>query len=304
MQAAIVLARGLHLAGMLSFLGAAAFRTLILPAAAGVPAPLRVRLDRLAWIGLAVAVAAGTGWLTIEAASMADAVTPLDALQALPLVTSATRFGQVMAARLGLLLLAGLVLAWSGRGAPAIRQPAQWALLAVSVAAVAMQGLMAHAGAAEGDDRLLVSEALHLPAAGIWFGALLPLFLSIAWLAPDDGAAVCERFTPIGLACVLVIAATGAIQAAGLVGSLPRLVGTPYGRIVLLKIGLFIVALALALLNRLWLTDRLAIQGLVRGLRLSVAVEALVGCAIVLAAAWLASGIPAIDAQPVWPPRW
>lgn len=299
MQAAIVLTRGFHLAGMLSFLGTAAFRALILPAAASVPAPFRTRLDRVAWISLILAIVAGLFWLTIEAGSMADAATPLAALQALPLVASATRFGQVMAARLCLLLLAGLVLGWSND-----RPLAQWAVLALTVVAAALQGLMAHAGAAEGDNTLLVSEALHLPAAGIWFGALLPLWLSFPWLPPKDGAAVCERFTPIGLACVLVIAATGVIQALNLVGSLPGLLGTDYGRIVLLKIGLFTSALMLALLNRLWLTDRLALQGRARGLRLSVAIEACLGCAIVLAAGWLASGVPALHEQPVWPLSW
>ncbi len=299
MQAAIVLTRGLHLAGMLSFLGTAAFRVLMLPAAASVSPPLRARLGRLAWISLAVALVAGVGWLTFEAGSMADAVTSLDALRALPLVASATRYGQVMMGRLGLLLLAGLALAW-----PNARQPASWAVLALSGLAAAMQGLLAHAGAAEGADTLLVSEALHVPAAGIWFGALLPLWLSIATLAPKDGAAVCERFTPVGLACVLVIAASGVIQALSLVGSVPGLLGTEYGRIVLLKTGLFVVALMLALLNRLWLTDRLAMLGRARGLRLSVAVEALLGCAIVLAAGWLASGVPALHEQPVWPLSW
>ncbi|HVY15531.1 MAG TPA: CopD family protein [Rhodopila sp.] len=290
MQAAIILSRGLHLAGMLSFLGVAAFRTLVLPAASDIPASLRGRVDRLGWVSLVLAIAAGGLWLAVEAASMAGAASVSETLRALPLVAEATRFGQVMMARFALLLFGGLAFRWW-----------RWPALGFIVLAAALQGLMAHAGAAEGDGAPLVAEALHLPAAGIWFGSLLPLFLSVGKLAPADGAAVCERFTPIGLACVLVIGVTGTIQAITLVGSVPGLVGTPYGHIVLLKLGLFTAALGLALLNRLWLTDRLAADGRAGPLRLSVATEALLGCGIVLAAGWLASGMPAIDRKPVRP---
>ena len=46
-------------------------------------------------------------------------------------------------------------------------------------AALAMQGGMGHAGATGGTVGvvLLVSEALHLLAAGAWLGGLLPLFV-------------------------------------------------------------------------------------------------------------------------------
>ena len=41
-------------------------------------------------------------------------------------------------------------------------------------------------------------------------------------------------------------------------GGLPGLLGTGYGQVALVKLGLFVVLLALAALNRLALTDRLA----------------------------------------------
>ncbi len=266
----------------------------MLPAASDVPTPLRRRLDRLAWIGAVLAIIAGCAWLIAETASIADTATLPATLQAVPLVVGHTRFGEVLVARLGLLLAAAILVRW--RRGMAIG-------LALAILAAALQGLMAHAGAAEGDNSLLISEALHLPAAGIWLGALLPLFVSVRALAPLDAAAVCERFTPIGIACVLVIGTTGVIQAIGLVGSLPGLLGTPYGQIILLKLTLFAAALALALLNRLWLTDRFA-HGRAGGLLLSIAIEATFGCAIILAAGWLASSVPAIHEQPVWPLSW
>ncbi|HET6607034.1 MAG TPA: CopD family protein [Rhodopila sp.] len=295
MQAAIVLFRGLQLLGMLSFLGTVGFRTLMLPAASEIPAPLRRRLAWLAWIGAAVALVAGCAWLMVETASMAGAASLSETVQALPLVAGDTQFGEALVARLGLLLVAAILVRW---------RHTMVVGLVLAILAAAMQGLLAHAGAAEGDRSLLISEALHLPAAGLWLGALLPLWLSVRVLASSDAALVCERFTPIGIACVLVIGATGVLQAIGLVGSLPGLLGTPYGHIILLKVGLFAGALTLALLNRLWLTDRLVAHGHASGLRVSIAVEATFGCLIILAAGWLASSVPAIHEQPVWPLPW
>jgi putative copper export protein/mono/diheme cytochrome c family protein len=180
--------------------------------------------------------------------------------------------------------------------------------LALCLIALGLQGLIGHAGATAGaiGDRLLLSEALHLAAAGIWLGALLPLWLSLCALAPGQAASVCERFSPIGLACVLVLAGTGFAQALELVGSLPGLFGTRYGHVALLKILLFLIALGLAACNRLWLTDHLAAEtaDARRHLLVSVCCETCVGVAIVTAAAFMASSPPAAHTTPVWPFSW
>jgi len=55
------------------------------------------------------------------------------------------------------------------------------------------------------------------------------------------------RFSPIGLGCVLVIAGTGLVQGLVLIGSLSALVDTDYGRIALVKISLFLVAVPCSL---------------------------------------------------------
>ncbi len=124
--------------------------------------------------------------------------------------------------------------------------------------------------------------------------------------SPPAAASICERFSPIGLACVLVLAGTGFAQALQLIGSLPALFGTAYGHIALMKIVLFLLALALAAINRLWLTDRLTASAPTarRNLLMSVAVETLFGLAIVTAAAFLASTVPGVHQDPVWPFSW
>ena len=117
-----------------------------------------------------------------------------------------------------------------------------------------------HAGALGGSvgATLIISEVLHLLAAGAWLGSLLPLFITIGTLPHDAAATACRSFTPVGLSAVVVLGGTATVQVNGLMGGVPGLFGTGYGQVALVKLGLFGVLLSLAALNRLALTDRLA----------------------------------------------
>ena len=301
----MALVRGLHLAAMLSLLGTLGFIAWTLPAASVVPDRLRRRLIRLWWISGLAAVLAGVVWLVIQSAVIAGVDNLSDLLDALPVVAAHTRFGNVVIARLGLLAAA------AGLGCFGPVKPGAVKLylaLLLTVIALGLQGMIGHAGATAGaiGDGLVLSEAVHLVAAGIWLGALLPLWLSVRALAPVQGACVCERFSPIGLACVLMLAGTGFAQGLDLIGSLPALLGTTYGHFALVKISLFLLALVLASVNRLWLTDRMAAGAMNarRHLLVSVCFETGVGLAIVGAAAFMASSPPAAHTTPVWPLSW
>jgi putative copper export protein/mono/diheme cytochrome c family protein len=301
---AMALARFLHLAATLSLLGTVGFTALILPAAGSVPDPLHRRLVRLWWISGLLALLAGVVWFTLQAAAIAGAETWSDLRDALPLVAGQTRYGHTMLARLLLLLPATVLAIPAGQGAQWPRYPA----FLLTAVALFLQGLIGHAGATEGviGTGLVVSESLHLLAAGLWLGALIPIWLSLRALPAAASVGVCERFTPVGLACVLVLAATGFLQALELIASLPALVGTRYGHFAMLKIALFLAALVLALLNRLWLTDRVTAEnrGARRHLLQSVSIETVIGLAIVSAAAFMASSPPAAHTPPVWPFPW
>lgn len=293
------LMRGLHLAAALSLLGVAGFSAWILPAARTVPGRLHTALSRLQWIGGALALLAGSAWFVLQAAVIADADTWSNIWRALPVVAAHTRFGTMLMLRLVLIAIATLA---------GLTRFGRYPVVILAAAALATHGAIGHAGATRGSTggALLLSEALHLIAAGLWLGALLPLWLSLRDLRLADAAAVCMRFSPLGLACVLILAGTGLAQGLALIGGFPALFGTDYGRIALLKIALFLLALALAGINRLWLTDRLAAAGTRarQELMVSALAEALIGLTIVTAAAFLASAVPGIHQQPVWPFSW
>jgi putative copper export protein/mono/diheme cytochrome c family protein len=305
----MALVRGLHLAATVSLLGTAGFIAWMLPAAGAVPHRLRRALLRLWWVSGAVAVLAGGAWFTMQSAAIAGSDSLADLRDALPVVAAHTRFGGVLMTRLALLLVATIAAAGARSGAsPALARAASYLCLLLTAIALGLEGLIGHAGATAGaiGDGLVLSESLHLLAAGIWLGALLPLWFGLRALPPVQAAAVCERFTPIGLGCVLVLAGTGFAQGFELIGSLPALFGTAYGHVALVKIGLFLLALVLAALNRLWLTDRLyaGAAGARRHLLVSVSFETCIGLAIVTAAAFMASSPPAAHTTPVWPFSW
>jgi putative copper export protein/mono/diheme cytochrome c family protein len=325
---AIVLAslRGCHLLAMASLFGTLVSLALVAPAglreaglreagvreaglreagvreaglceAGAAAAPAR-RLIVLARRSTALALLIGVGWLVLQSAVIAGAATVGETLSALATVLHDTQFGHLVLLRLVLLLAVFPLL--RGRG---------WRLVAALLlagAALAMQGGMGHAGAIGGTvgDVLLVSEALHLLAAGAWLGGLLPLFLLVGSLPPRAAGAACQSFTPVGLCAVLLIACTAVVQAWQLIGSLGALFGTAYGRTALLKLALFLVLLVLAMINRFVLTERLhgdARTVTSRLLRTSLAVETVLGASVILVAAFLASGTPATHETPIWP---
>ncbi len=249
----------------------------------------------LVWLGLAVAVIAGLVWLVAEAASMASAETLAELWQAAPIVAFETRFGRFLLLRTALLVLAAVCArAWRG-AVPAAT---------LAAAAVGLQAWTGHAAAIEGQagDWLAATETLHLLAAGAWIGALPALLLTLVSATPADAERSARHFTWLGIPAVLVLAATGLVQAQPLVGGLPGLFGTAYGHIALLKIALFAAMVGLAALNRFSLVARK------QALCVSVGIETAMGAAVLIAAAFLANDIPGAHATPDWPfgsrPNW
>jgi putative copper export protein/mono/diheme cytochrome c family protein len=298
LEIATSLARGLHVAALLSLFGCLVFRRFVAPghATAGLPLAAVTRMGLVsAWLALAF----GGGWLGAVSGAIAGAHSLAGLLDAVPVVAGHTSFGRLFCARL--LLLAGIAVLLLFED----RRARDAALLAAG-AALALQPLLGHIGALPDSVRtvLIPIEIAHLLAAGAWFGGLSPLLLCVARAPPPLAATLCEQFTPVGLVAVGTLAVTALPQAGELIGGLPALLGTQYGHLALLKLGLFFLALGLACVNRLVLTARLGTGVARRALIGSIAVEAVAVFCVVAAAATMASAPPAIHAQPVWPFPW
>lgn len=158
-------------------------------------------------------------------------------------------------------------------------------VLALAALLVAAGGfaLSGHAATALPQGRMMPVVALHAAAALVWAGALLPLAILVARYGAAAAPAV-VRFSVVGIAAVLVLLATGPVLAVVQVGDPARLIGTAYGRVLLVKLALVAVLLAIAALNRLVLTPRLA-AGAPRGLRRALAVDLVVMAAVFAAVA-------------------
>jgi uncharacterized membrane protein len=90
------------------------------------------------------------------------------------------------------------------------------------------------------------------------------------------------RFSTVGLFAVGTLLATGIVNAAILVGSLPALLETIYGNLLLAKIGLFAAMVCVAAINRLHLRPRLPNAGAIRQLARNTWIETGLGLSIIV----------------------
>ena len=279
--------RFLHIGAVVLLAGEWAFRLLLVPAgrcAHCIDAPLR----RAGGWALVVALVTWPGWLAAVAIGMSG----LPASQALGLdvlrtVTRQTTFGRIWLLRAGLLLALAALHLLASR--PALRPRLAWLQAAGAACALASIAATGHALGAHREH--LAIDAIHVLAAGLWVGMLAPLWRTIDGAITtqqrDLGRLATEatqRFAMPGAVAVVAIAITGALNTWWQVGTAAALVSTTYGLLVLAKIGLFLLMLALALVNRFALAARLASRPgadlALRRLRTTVLVEAGLGVLI------------------------
>jgi len=249
---------------------------------ADVPA-LHRRLRLTVWAALAVAVLSGLGWLVLLASDILGApIVDVCLHGGVWSVATDTRFGMEWCARLLLAVGLGLLML-----APKAR------LLQLGAAAllIGLLALIGHAGATPGlAGRIhLVSDMFHLLAAGAWLGAVPALVMLLAQAGRIHDAtwsaiavAATARFSNLGTVCVVTVLASGAVNSWNLLSGPRDLVVTDYGRLVLLKIGLFIAMLAIATVNRCYLTPQLPAPGAMRALRRNSLGEIVLGLCVLL----------------------
>jgi putative copper export protein/mono/diheme cytochrome c family protein len=300
----LVLARGAAVATLLSVFGTLLFCAAVAPRAyrgmgAGETSAVQHRLRRLALYSIASCLVALCAWLAVQAASMAEATSPSETLAALPAVASHTRFGHlVLLQAAGLAAIAACLAWWKNPAGDRV------ALGAATLVTLLQVGHSHAASMQDGPVLLLLCDALHLLGAGAWLGGLLPLLLLVRHAPPRAGAMAARWFSPLGKACIAALVISALYQGWVLVASIPGLIGTAYGVVVLAKLALFGVLLGFAAANRYRFAPALlgaapepARAILVR----SIALQSGFAVAIVLAAATLSQLPPSMHTQPWWP---
>jgi len=283
----LIYVRGLHIAATLLACGTAAFLVLAAEPAGTKPrldfAIVRYQLTVLIWVALGLTVMSGAAWLVLVASdilgvSLADVCLHGGAW----VVLFDTRFGLVWCARLVLALLLGVLI-----HRPAMRS----AQLATAATLTALLALVGHAGAAPGlaGDVHLASDIVHLLAAGAWLGGL-PAFAWLVWRArraksvawSDFAIRSTHRFSVIGILSVGSLLASGLVKTWFLLSGPRDLVTTDYGRLVAFKIGLFAAMVAIATVNRFYLTPRLPKASALRALQFNSLAEIALGLCVLL----------------------
>ena len=315
-----VIARALHFAACVSLTGVFAFECLVAGrtlrangAELGDGFGRRRWLSVLAWASLALALVSGAAWLAGVAANMSGE--SLGALHSstVAIVLTQTRVGKDWLIRLGLVVLLGACLiVWKQR---TLRSAgAGWAAFGLSALLLVTLAWAGHGAADEGIDGNihLTADLLHLLATGVWLGALVPfaLMMTAAQHLGGQGAvriarAATRRFSAIAVASVGVLLTTGIVNTWYLSGNVPALLGTPYGRLLLIKIALFVAMLCLGAINRVRLTPQLdddarASQAISQ-LRRNALIETAIGLGVLAIVGRLGILPPGLHTEPVWP---
>ncbi|HSF57653.1 MAG TPA: copper homeostasis membrane protein CopD [Candidatus Binatia bacterium] len=234
---------------------------------------------------------------------------------------SGTQFGTVWLVRMVVLCLLAAMLSpeffgWLNRNSTQLFVGGS-ILSAILLMSLAVAG---HASAAEGTTLLLRIgiDALHLLAAGVWLGGLIPLVIFLNWIKATHRPSTLvmaqqatARFSRIGFVSVTVLFLTGLFNAWYLVGAFPPLLGTNYGYLLLAKLGILIPLMGLASRNRWRLKPGLSdlaknndfekMPEILAQLRRSVIGETVLGAAILVIVAIMGITPPARHVQPGWP---
>ena len=315
MDRLLIAARVVHYASTISLAGLFAFLCLVAaPDASGM---LRRRLSVLGWASLVLALVSGLGWLVVLAAKLSGK--PLDLVLPQGVVTivlTRTRFGQVWLARFVLAMLLALCLLARHRWRP---HALNWAGLVLSGGILGTLAWAGHGGATPGrpGELHLAADILHLLAAGAWLGSLIPLALLLAEarrIGDADWAALVpravRRFSLLAAASVAILFAAGLVNTWFLAGTVPALIGTLYGRLLLGKIAIFATMVTLGAVNLLRMGPRLAPGAAGRPawwaaaighLRRNALIEAALGLIVLAIVGLLGILPPGLHTEPGWP---
>ena len=160
-------------------------------------------------------------------------------------------------------------------------------LAAIGLIPLAEQG---HPGDSSSDNAIITASWLHMLFAGVWVGGLVALVMLRPVLTPGRMLAIIPRYGTIALIAFVVVAVSGTVSAALLLGTAANLL-SPYGVLILVKVvalvalGVGAVLARRSIIGRLpsanprrlfWIlaTAELAVMGIAEGVASALAVSA------------------------------
>jgi putative copper resistance protein D len=242
-------------------------------------------------------------WLDCEAALMSGDANGYRESGTILTVLNDTQFGRIWRWRLLFLAVLTILFGWQ---VLARRPPLSRTILLSGIVLVVGLAGVGHGAVRTGYDALFhqTNQAVHMLAAAVWVGGLLSLFYMV-WavrrraLGGEILMRALGRFSIVGFAAVLFILASGLLNSWFLVGSVHALLYMAYGRVLMLKVSLFLCMIALALFNRLYVMPRLARTAQApeprRLLLRSVAAEQILAILVVASVSVLGMLPPAMD---------
>jgi len=208
---------------------------------------------------------------------------------------------------LGLVLIAAICRRHAGFQRIDIRPLA--AGVALATVATTTTVLMGHAGARPQTHLTMVAvESVHVMSALLWAGSVVAAALALSTRVPGEPGLrdlrrlVLRRFGAVAALAVSTAAVTGLLLAGRRIATPDALLGSVYGRVLLVKLAIVAVALGLGLVNTVLLhpevVPRLRLRQGRRPGHLTVALEAVTVLILLSATAVLAAAPPATG------PRW
>jgi len=288
------LARAFSFIGILALIGVTAFRTLVLPRAGGINPEMKARMEhRAAVLGLAASmlvIVSAVARLFLESEMMSA----MPDMQAMGMADMAmhTQWGFALRLELGAAIVALVSFVLAAR-----RLRAAWLLAGISAIVLAVTPALAgHAAASPRFTALMiVTDFLHVLGGATWLGNLLSIMLigvPIALMLDGPGrweavASLVNAFSPIALASVAIVVASGVIASWVHLEHFAALWQSAYGQVLLLKLALVAITVIIGAYNFRRVQPQLVHQDGSARLQRSAAIELSVGLLILLVTGFL-----------------
>jgi len=171
--------------------------------------------------------------------------------------------------------------------------PSRWRfglVAATAAGAMLIDVMTGHAAAGRLSAVQVAVQWLHIVAAGLWIGGLAAVLLHVRGAPSDEKGLAVRRFSRWAGYALAVVALTGIVRAIDEVGRIDALLGTDFGRLVVVKSALLGVLALLGATNRFINVPRAA--RMLAGLRRIGSAEVTLGAVVLLAAGLLVNLVP------------